>query len=299
MAFVLQRADPLLDALRDVALEQLDIALDAAYDPARPAAQRIHRIRVCCKRLRALLRLVESGLSSGIKTERRLASRAARRLAAARDARVLLDTHRAIAEDLARADANGVALLGDRLEKNAADLESGDVFMSAVANAAEDLEALWEAAARWHLKGKPSRVVARGYALTYRRAQAAAAKAQRRRDRSSYHRWRTQVKYHYFHTRLLDSAWPLAMAARANTADDLAVCLGRSNDLAAYSAFLKRLNLAPDLNQALQARADEERQALWTRADTLGQRLFHQSPRAIEKDMRELWKLAKIKTAGD
>lgn len=297
MAYVLQRADSLVEALRNVALEQIDIALDAAYDSARPAALRIHRVRLCCKRLRGLLRLVDSGLASSIEREEALVRSAARRLACHRDARVLLETHRSVVDELPRADANGLALLGDRLAQSVFELESSETFMAGLHDAAAELEALWEMAACWRIKGKASRIVSQGYALTYKRAQRAARIAEERNDVPSYHRWRAQVKYHYFHTRLLDSAWPLAMAARAHTADDLGECLGRGNDLARYADVLVSSGTAPDLVEALQTRANEEQRRLWAEARALGQRLLHQSPKVLRKDMRRLWQLAKIKVA--
>ncbi len=298
MAYVLQRADALIEALRGVALEQIDIALDAVYDSARPAALRIHRVRVCCKRLRGLVRLVESGLAAGIKREEKLARSAARRLASHRDARVLLETHRLVVDELPRADANGLALLGDRLAQSVFELENSETFMTRLQDAAADLETLWETAAGWSLDGKAAKILSRGYALTYKRALRAGRMAEERKDASSYHRWRAQVKYHHFHTRLLDSAWPLAMAARAHTAEDLSECLGRGNDLARYVEFLVSAGVAPDLADTLKARAREEQARQWTQATALGQRLFHQSPKVLRKDMRELWRLAKVRPAG-
>ena len=297
MAYVLQRSDTLPEALRRVALEQIDIALDAVEDSERPASLRIHRIRRCCKRLRGLLRLVEPGLKTSLNRDDKLLRKAMRRLVAYRDARILWDTHQYVMVFPSPAGTDGLDSLSDQLYEAVDSLECSKACLEGLEKAAFDLEVIWERAAAWRLKGAASKIIAAGYGLTYQRALDGQREAYTKQDARSFHRWRAQVEYHHHHTRLLERAWPLAMMARAQAAEELAGCLGRANDLAVYTDFLITAGIAPELVNILMARALEQRTHLWAQAEQLGQRLFHQPAKVIRKDMAVLWRLSEASAA--
>jgi CHAD domain-containing protein len=292
MAYVLQRTDSLSEALRGVALEQIDIAINAVEDPACPAASRAHGVRRCCKRLRGLLRLVEPGLKPNLKREEKFVRTAAGRLARHRDARVMLETHQNILAGLSMDDTDELALLTNRLQQAVVDAERGDTFLQALEEAATDLEIVWQRAASWHLKDQARKIISKGYALTYQRALIGQQDAFTKYDARSFHRWRAQVKYHHMHAYLLQSVWPLTLAARAQAAGELADNLGDANDLTVYADSLICSGSAPELVNVLIDNALEKRNQLWTDAQNLGERLFHQPAKVVGKDMAKLWRLS-------
>ena len=58
MAFRFQPGSPLGAEIVRVVREQIDAAGEAIADLKPPAAERAHRARVCCKKIRAALQLV-------------------------------------------------------------------------------------------------------------------------------------------------------------------------------------------------------------------------------------------------
>src|ERR1700730_2120460 len=91
--FTLLPGERLADGLRRMALGQLDLAIEllAGEDGGKPGEKAVHETRKALKRLRALLKLLEDELGEQIfARETAVLREAGRRLAAARDAEVLV-----------------------------------------------------------------------------------------------------------------------------------------------------------------------------------------------------------------
>ncbi len=205
------------------AIERIDAA--DAHDP-----ESVRRVRVCCKKARGVLRLARGPLADEFTRENKDLASIARSLAASRDAQAVLDAFDGVATG---ADAPpSVSLVRATLDAQR-DLEvagAGD-RAPALTDARPRLAAALERAAELPLDTLAHEHMWEAFTRTYRRARRAMSGAMANPDPSYSHEWRTWVKRHWYHVRLLQAARPKAMAARAERLDRLNERLGRRHDL--------------------------------------------------------------------
>lgn len=266
-------------AVRDVARAQLEAALSTARG-AGTCPDTVHELRMHCKKLRALLRLVRDGLRDDYAPENAAFRDAAGLLAPLRDAEVVLRTHETLLSSFG--GAIDVPAAEDVRARLRARVEGADAA-ALIAGVIERLEEARERVSRWHLHGSDARTIYRGLKRTYRRAQRTRAAALGSTDPRHFHEWRKRVKYHWYQLRLVSALCSGRLDARARQIDRLGKLLGHAHDLAVYEHYLRDIGgrsppadlaallaLSAYRRDALQGQALEESDALFAeKAKTL------------------------------
>lgn len=276
MAFSFTLSDRTLAlGTRRIALEQIDRALDYIDRSNVPQGEAVHEIRKNVKRLRALLRLVRPGLADHATLDMLLRD-AARRIAALRDAAVLLHTLDALAPGglpairaaLTQAPPGAPGVADDALAACRADLTSARGSLKALA-----------------LKGAGPDVLQEGLTRTLRQAQAGLHVALGEASAAAVHDFRKRVKDHLYHARLLTPLWPAMMSPHATLTEELGETLGLMNDIAVFRDTLASLDIPPGerADAGVLARVRHDRLSLT--ALPLAARLFAGRP----EDVAERW----------
>jgi CHAD domain-containing protein len=308
------------DGLRRIALGQLDLAIELlADDCAMPAEKAVHEIRKALKRLRALLRLLEDELGEqACARENAVLREAARRVAGARDAEVIVNT---LDEMIKRhpdelAHRRGVARLRARLLAEREEAALGALGDPATrAQVRGDLRAARDRVAGWRLSDRDGiQAVEPALKRLYRQGRrrhwrAARGKGGRAR---AMHEWRKRVKDLRYVAEMLERAGAddgagtgrgkrggqrgKRASARgeagylhrvARSADELGELLGDEHDLVLLAARVRR-DVADDGGAAKGARRTRRillkllarrRKRLRKQALRDGRRLYELSPK--------------------
>jgi CHAD domain-containing protein len=287
----------LADQTRRIAASQIAAASEAL---TRGGPEDIHDARKRCKKLRGLLRLVRGDLGRTAYRRENIAFRdVARALSGPRDEQARLEALDALARRYPRQAR--FAELRKRLAPGA------DHRLAHVDQALSDgLAALEAASARlegWPLSLERSiRPLLAGFEKTYARGRDAQAQARRSPDTESLHALRKQAKYHLFHLRLLQQAWPVPMRARRRELARLSDLLGDDHDLAVLAAHLldhraafePRVPIDPLMTLIEARRAELRMDAL-----ALGARVFAEKPSRLSKRVRRYWDAPRRVGAGE
>lgn len=298
MAYRLDLTDTLGEALRAVAVAQLDNAVTALDErwSASPA-QAVHSARKSVKKTRALLRLARPALDPALYRRENLALRdAAAVLASNRDADVMVATTAKLAKRyVGHVPAATFEALTTAFAARAVEQRTSADGAGPRAEAIAALSAARERAADWPLEAVRRKTLVAAIARSYARGRAAfaAVAADDGEDAEASHEWRKRVKDLWYQQRLVAPAWPAILEAQAEAAHVLSELLGDDHDLAVLAAELRRgeIPAAADLAPVVEIvahRHDELRQE----ALRLGARVYAERPKAFERRLRgylELW----------
>jgi hypothetical protein len=115
---------------------------------------------------------------------------------------------------------------------------------------------------------------------TYRGGRRSMELAYRTGDAAAFQEWRTAVKYHGHHLRLLGQLWPGDLEGRLGVTQQLADLLDEQGELSRLPA-----------DETLMARIGERQAALRAMARPLGRRLFAEPPTDLRRRLQERWRL--------
>jgi CHAD domain-containing protein len=109
---------------------------------------------------------------------------------------------------------------------------------------------------------------------------------------AAFHQWRKRAKYHRYHLRLLQDAWPPVVRAHRRQANELTDLLGDDHDLAVLRQDLlaepERFGGAR-LVAALCGLLDRRRAELQAAAHGVGQRCFAEDPEHLVARLQTYW----------
>ena len=283
MAYRLDRKEDLDAEVRRIAREQVRASInDLNAGIAENRERSIHSAIKRFKKLRSLLRLVRPLLSEGFPSEMLLLRDEGRRLAAARDADVMVVTVR----ELGSADpANSWSALEAGL-RSGPDSGGLEEKLRRTVSALQDID---EKIAAWPAFPSDISAVTAGVASAYRKGRKAWIRAESRRTPEAVHEWRKRVKDLWYHTRLLSEADPVMMS-RAASLGRLADVLGSRHDLDVLESAVKDDD---GLRATLDWRAGQRsikklREELDREAFVLGGLIYSEKPAAFESGMRRL-----------
>lgn len=275
---------------------QIAHALDEA---ARgPEAASAHELRKRCKEIRGLVQMIRPGLPDHARLNA-LARDAARELAPARDAEVMLATLDGLIAGLRRpAQFTGLRQrLLDEIARHRAAHQEGvlDDYTAA-------FMALDAAFAELELSDKAGRVIWAGVARTWARARRGAAHARAALaagaggdfDAAAFHDWRKDVKRHWYQARFMAPIRPGRLRRHIAQIDDLGETLGAHNDLDTLMRFLDmQAGLDPVDAQAreiLRAHVQHARAALARQALAQADTLLAPPPKSVARRWRRWWR---------
>ncbi len=285
--------EPLGAGLRRMALGQLDLAIELLSDErGTPEERAIHETRKALKRLRALNRLLRDRLGEkAFACEEEILRAAARRLAGARDAQVMVGTLDALL-DPQRKLARRRSLIELREVLVAEREVATQRALGAQATRAEvlcELTQLRERVKQWRPPDWPSIAVIESDLLRlYRQGRRRHRYAARGKGGTrALHEWRKRVKDLRYATEML------GLRALARRADKLGEHLGEEHDLALLQARLPAPGHAPFKGKrAKRARKDllkaisRRRKSLRKRTLREGERLYRRKPKQFVARVR-------------
>lgn len=291
MTYRLRRKESIEVALRRIAVEQIDAMLEDAERQGAPG-DIAHAIRKRCKKLRAVLRLVQ-GAFRDYSDEQRAVRDIARLLAPAREASARIDTLERLRqrdEGLDQDDADALSAWLDAARTNRLDALAREEIRSAARVALRELR---ERVPGWTLDSTGFDAIRAGLVRTHRRGRDAVRHAGSTPAPDCLHELRKRVKYHRFHLDLLRGAWRGPLSALSDEARRIGDVLGDHHDAAVLIDVLRARIDDPTIEAAaaravpmLEARMRElEREAL-----PLATRLFAEKPRAFERRMHAYWR---------
>jgi CYTH domain-containing protein/CHAD domain-containing protein len=258
---------------------------DAGKDPAAA----IHSARKDIKKIRSVLRLLRPELGEkAYRAENRRYREAGRGLSGSRDTEVKVATLTALEERFGHELPSASAWNWKRvLERERREAAGVGTDATAIAAAADALEAGREAAAAWSLEGS-WKLFGPGLETGYRRGRRAMARVAANPDPELVHEWRKRTKDLWYDLRLVRRAWPPVLGATVDSAHQLSDLLGDHHDLTVLAADLAarpRVGSKPRL-AALIERYQAE---LLEQALDLGARLYAEKPKAFTRRIRAYW----------
>jgi CHAD domain-containing protein len=301
MSYSLDPGIPVSEAVRRVALAELDLAHTAlASPPDRHSG--VHSARKGLKRLRSLLLLVRPGVPEPAfahVTER--LSAIARGLAPARDANALLDAIRKLEPDEeAYAGSSPLRSLRLWLEKRRQVAER-NLESSAAAEAMRGLRELKPTLAGLAIHPDDFTPLAKGLKHCYRATRRSYELAFATGNDDDFHEWRKDVQRHWRQMQLLSPCAAAELPARADTARSLSQVLGDDHDI----ALLRRLVSTPTMvfgnsndTAAFLKRCRKRHPPRRREPTPPAPRLFRERSRSFAERVESAWTAAAGRTAA-
>jgi CHAD domain-containing protein len=286
MTLALPPDAPLVAGLARLAEVDARTALEGLRPDAEDLDAAVHEARRRSKRVRALLRLLASGMDDGLAdTELRRHRDVGRTLSELRDAQVL-DT---VVGGLTPPDGplGGGALDGlrDTIEQRHRAARAHAVAPAGALGQAADLLAGGLAVMPWPVEDDPD-VVRTGLRRAARRARKAAAAAAADPTDEHLHTWRKRTKDLRHAVEALTPAWPAALTPLAGALHDLTDLLGEHHDLGVLAGVVADPTVpfgAPADRQAVLDVIARRRVDLVDRAQHLGALVHAERPRALAR----------------
>jgi CHAD domain-containing protein len=279
--------------IRRIAAGRAEHALEQL---AKGGEKTVHEARKDLKKMRSLLRLVRADLGKRTyRAENRRYRDAGRRLSAARDAEVKLETLSALQERFAaQIDDEMIKAFREVLERehsaqaNAVGSDGGLSEESATAIAAGK----WRIA-DWRLRAKGWGLVGPGVRRTYRRGRNEMKRVADGGNAADVHEWRKRTKDLWYQLRILRDAWPAVLAPTADEVHELSDLLGDHHDLQVLGDDVREragLFIGKDEAKQLAKLAQRRQKELLGQALEIGERVYAEKPKRFEKRLRRYWR---------
>ena len=284
MSFRLHRSASAESEVHRVLSEENRKALVLLENWRQDPAEHIHRARQSCKRCRALLRTFRASAPYVFDVENRFYRDLARSLSCARDTEAVVEAVELLEERIWEpGPREALGMLRTGLKQRAAAEVNHSIaeLETDIATACQSLKNAETRLARLPLRGLRRRDLKRGVRKSFGRAAHAFAQAAKSPTDQALHKWRRQVKYSYYQTRLMRDLMPRWSRQFAAPLDELAEQLGHYQDLVVLQ---KLLNSLPDdlgideyllrLRGIIQRAQLESRQT----AIAIGRKIFESEP---------------------
>lgn len=296
MAYRIRRKDSSVDkAIRRIAREQFDkaLALLDDRDDRDDISNSIHEVRKRCKKLRGLIRLVGPAFPD-IASENAALRDAGALLAGARDTQVALTAFDAIVTEAnGRLAPEKLAPYREQLSQAVAGFDLGDALDKRLSECRERLLAARERSRGWKLSEQGWDAIGGGLGKTYSRAHKAAARVASEGTDEAFHLLRKQMKYHWYHSRLLQQISPRELTKRARHARDLTEILGQHHDLFVLERRLRDAFPYAEhpMIETLQVLSRRRRAIQEEQVSEMSARLLKHEPKKLVSEWHEQWKL--------
>jgi len=291
MSFSFQQGEAVSEAIRRLVTEQLDKAIANASRPQVEAAEAIHEVRKSCKRIRAVLRLIQPQEKKLARAENAAIRDMARDLSSLRDVQVARETLTDLmahapekpAPDEARAIRQALGLTHAVGRKNSQ-------FKQKVGQFCERALEARTRAAHWKITGTDFTTIGNGLQSTYKKGRTAMREALKHREDILFHEWRKRVKDYGYHLTLLKAAWPPALKRLGKEVDELGEILGQRNDLwLLRNRLLEKID--PAGHEAFWELLNRRQRELDMEAQQLGARIYAEHPKSLMQRIKTYWKI--------
>jgi CHAD domain-containing protein len=292
MGYRFKESESVPDGIKRISLEQIDRALDRLSLRTRNKDRAVHEARVCFKKIRAVLRLIYGELGPDVfKLENKEYRDAGRRLSKTRDSTVVAGTLEELVQhfnqQLARSD---IKSLLKRLRRSK--VEQYGKRKQILPQVAEALSSARQRVETWPIHNDGFKALRPGLQRVYKRGRADLEMARVEPSTENLHEWRKQVKYLWYQVCVLNPMWPKAMDVLAEELNKLADYLSEDHDLAMLSrTAIEQAALLGDAGEVenLILVIDHRRIQLQTKAQSLGGRIYAETPKAFVNRMESYW----------
>jgi CHAD domain-containing protein len=293
MTFRFQQNEGATDALRRIALEEVESAVADIDDEDLDLHETVHEVRKRCKKIRGLLRLLRPAFEDTYQLENSYFRDAARALSEVRDATTRIESLDALIRRFPHEASNGKmsplrAVLLERRKQAASYLGIEERLQHFRTSMREAKNRIGD----WTLDGDVVVSLGMGFQKTYRRTRKAMKAARTEPTTEAFHEWRKRVKYHRYHITLLKDACPAILAGRRVAVKELSDFIGDDHDLAVLGQTVlaephrfggeETLETFRELQEA-------RRRELQVWALHVGRRLFTDKPKDWKRRVEKWW----------
>lgn len=279
-----RKDDSVQDAVRRLTRQQIHDVLRRIDDPSCDRETTVHEVRKACKKLRAVLRLVEPGFPGAAKENTALRD-IARGVSVVRDAATLVGSFDAVVAAYgAQLDHDAQEAMRNRLVLQRDALLAATDIDALLADCRTALLALEWRSCEWTLEGDDCGMLREGLRRWYRKARHALFAAHASPTPERLHAWRKRAKDHLYHARLFAPTWEKPMRAHVRAAHALGELLGQHHDLTVLLDTLAREPGAVGTNadaEVLAGLAGSLQAVLQAQAFSAGAALFADKPKAL------------------
>lgn len=274
--------------VRRTAGEQIEKALEES--DGNDAHGAVHDVRKRLKKLRALLRLVRSGMPEVYERENARFRDTGRELSATRDAQSVVEAFdRVPATSDDRVDPEVYAPIRPRFVAARPD---GDRVSGALSAARGSLREGRDRLDDWSLETAEFGAIRDNVEKCYRRGRRRMAEAYAVPSAEAFHEWRKRLRYHRYHPRLLRDLWRPLLDRRRAALHGVSDLLGEARDLG-----LLRKCIAEDPVLSRDSRAveslfglvEQRRAEVRALARPIGPRLYAEKPKCLGDRLESYW----------
>lgn len=287
--------EPFPVGIKRIALEQAERAIWQLTTAKKNQDKAVHDARKCCKKIRAVLRLVRDETGRDLyRRENVLYRDAARELSDLRSSAVMAETLDALRDRFAD-DLSPKAFVGVRrglMDKHHQALQDAVESCNLLIDVAEDLRNGRDRLPHLPLETEDFSILRQGLRRVYRRGRRAMKDSKADPTVENLHEWRKRVKYLRYQMRILNPLEPVIVKALANDLDTLSDLLGLDHDLAELGVIVQtmpHLSTSDEELQALSSLINLHRHELQASAFELGARLYVESPRVFVDRLGGYW----------
>jgi len=291
----LQTDEALPVGIKRIALEQAERAMWQLTTADKNKDKAVHDARKCCKKTRAVLRLVRDEIGKDVyRRENALYRDAARDLSDLRSSAVMAETLDALcqryADDLSPKACSRAreGLMDKHIHALRNACRSGNLLI----DVAKELRKGRDRLLQLPLETEDFSTLRQGVRRVYRRGRRAMNVSKADPTTENLHEWRKRVKYLRYQMRILNPLEPVIVRELAVDLDTLSDLLGLDHDLAELSAILQTtpslLSSKKELRTLL-SRIDLYRLELQADAFELGERIYREGPRAFVDRLDGYW----------
>ena len=231
MSYRLKQHETISDGIKRIVIEQIDKAIDRMESQRGSQDEAIHDARVCFKKIRTVLRLVQTEFDADIFRQENICYRdAGRSLSAIRDTAALLETFDKLTSRFANQLApNAFAGLRQPLKQSstARRLEKKKIMLAV----ARTIRTARRRVQQWPIHQDDFSALGQGVKRVYKQGRQSFAKAIEQPSAEHFHEWRKDVKYLWYQIRLLKPIWPRMLERLSDELETLGEYLSDDHDL--------------------------------------------------------------------
>jgi CHAD domain-containing protein len=292
MSYRLTEHETITDAIKRIVSQQIDKALEGLELKSGSQDGAIHDARVCFKKIRAALRLVETEFDADIFRQENLCYRdAGRRLSAIRDTAAMQETFDKLTGRFAeQLSPNAFAELRQSLRQSSTTrrLEK----QKAMLTVAKTIRTARRRVEHWPIHQDGFAAFGQGVKRVYKQGRQSLTNAVAQPSVEIFHEWRKDVKYLRYQIRLLKPMWSTMLDRLGDELETLGEYLSEDHDLALLRQHVLEAADPADNRtdvEALIALIDQRRAELQVEAKRLGERVYAEKPGAFTGRLQVYW----------
>jgi CHAD domain-containing protein len=288
----LKQDETISDGIKRIVVEQIDKALAGLESQDGSQDNAIHDARVCLKKIRAVLRLVQSEFDPDIFRQENISYRdSGRHLSALRDTAAMRETLDKLIDRFADQLATNAFAELDQSLRQSSTAERAEK-KKAMLTVAKSLGGARRRVEHWPIQQEGFSALGQGVKRVYKQGRQGFDNALAQPSVENFHEWRKDVKYLRYQLHILKPIWPTMLGRLEDELETLGEYLSEDHDL----ALLRQRALEPaepidkrmDI-EALIALIDRRRGELQVEAKLLGDRVYAEKPRAFSARLGVYW----------